>query len=83
MSIVSLWVLIDYDSYLNYGAIGKMMGHALTHAFDAMGRQFDEAGNNNEWWSKATEARYNQTTRCLIDEYGKFPLDGDVKVSEP
>jgi len=57
---------------LNYGAIGMVLGHELTHGFDNMGRQFDKYGNYENWWSNETSARFVDRQRCFVEQYGNF-----------
>ena len=56
-------------SYLNYGAIGTVIGHELTHLFDDKGAQFDAGGNLVNWWSAATKSKFTQMTSCFVDQY--------------
>jgi len=66
---------------VNYGAIGSVIGHELTHGFDDQGRKFDAQGNVREWWTKEDAAEFEKRAQCLIDEYSKFsPLD-DIHVN--
>jgi putative endopeptidase len=61
----------------NYGAIGAVVGHELTHAFDDEGRQFDADGNLKDWWQKQDEERFNSLAQCTVNEYGSFsPITG-------
>ena len=48
----------QYPRSINYGAIGVVMGHELSHAFDDQGREFDEVGNMRKWWNNATVAKF-------------------------
>lgn len=54
---------------MNYGAIGTILGHELTHGFDNSGRQFDTNGNLKQWWSNETIGEYVDKTQCFIDQY--------------
>ncbi len=61
----------------NYGAIGAVIGHELTHGFDDQGRQFDAEGNLKSWWTKEDEAQFNKLADCFVNEYGSFsPVKG-------
>jgi endothelin-converting enzyme/putative endopeptidase len=61
----------------NYGAIGAVIGHELTHGFDDEGRQFDAEGNLKNWWTKDDEAQFNKLAECFVNEYGSFsPVKG-------
>ncbi len=65
------------DDAVNYGAIGTVVGHELTHGFDDEGRQFDADGNLRDWWQKTDEARFKKLSDCTVNEYGSFsPVPG-------
>ncbi len=65
------------DDAVNYGAIGAVIGHELTHGFDDQGRQFDGDGNLRDWWTPADAAAFNERAACIDDEYASFsPLAG-------
>ncbi len=62
---------------VNYGAVGHVIGHELTHAFDDEGRQFDAQGNLNNWWQKSDETEFKKLADCFVNEYGSFsPVTG-------
>ncbi|VEN40265.1 unnamed protein product, partial [Callosobruchus maculatus] len=61
---------------LNYGAMGVVMGHELTHAFDDQGRQFDRHGNLKHWWKNETVERFKERTKCVVDQYNKYKING-------
>ncbi|KAJ8982237.1 hypothetical protein NQ317_013539 [Molorchus minor] len=61
---------------LNYGGMGVVMGHELTHGFDDQGRQFDKYGNLNHWWKKKTIDKFKQRTKCIVDQYNKYKING-------
>jgi putative endopeptidase len=64
------------DAAVNYGAIGSVMGHELTHGFDDQGRQFDAEGNLHNWWTPEDAAEFEKRAECFIKEYSAFtPLD--------
>ncbi|RWS14267.1 membrane metallo-endopeptidase-like 1 isoform X3 [Dinothrombium tinctorium] len=68
----------DCPMYINYGAIGSVIGHEITHGFDDVGRQFDKDGNNIIWWNNATDTRFREKTRCIIDQYSQYEvIDGE------
>jgi putative endopeptidase len=54
---------------VNYGAIGAVIGHEITHGFDDQGRKFDADGNLRDWWTVADAAAYDQRDKCIQDEY--------------
>ncbi|XP_051153405.1 endothelin-converting enzyme homolog isoform X2 [Leptopilina boulardi] len=57
---------------LNYGAIGTVLGHELTHGFDNSGRQYDGNGNVRQWWTKDTIKKYKERTKCFVEQYNTF-----------
>jgi putative endopeptidase len=65
------------DDAVNYGAVGAVIGHELTHAFDDEGRQFDADGNLKDWWQKSDADEFENLSDCIVKEYGRFtPLPG-------
>lgn len=58
--------------YMNYGAIGFVIGHEITHGFDDQGRQFDKEGNLVDWWAEETKKRYLEKASCIIKQYGNY-----------
>jgi putative endopeptidase len=68
------------DDGLNFGGIGAVIGHELTHGFDDQGAQFDAEGNLKSWWTPADEKAFKERTQCLVDEYDKFVAVDDVHV---
>ncbi|MDR3439344.1 M13 family metallopeptidase [Telmatospirillum sp.] len=69
----------DADDGLNFGAIGMVIGHEMTHGFDDEGRQYDGKGNLADWWTKEDAKRFGAKSQCLVDQYGSYAADGDVK----
>ncbi|XP_016944437.4 endothelin-converting enzyme homolog [Drosophila suzukii] len=74
---------------LNYGSIGTILGHELTHGFDDSGRRFDRAGNMVEWWSNKTIEEYVNRTECFVEQYSRYHLadvdeyiDGELTLGE-
>jgi len=63
---------ISYPTSLNFGAMGVVMGHELTHAFDDQGREFDKDGDLAPWWNNATIERFQKRTECLVKQYSSF-----------
>lgn len=69
------------DPAVNFGGIGVVIGHEMTHGFDDHGSQFDGKGNLREWWTPADRAAFKQRTDCEADEYSGFeaaPAHGDT-----
>jgi len=59
----------DADDASNYGAIGSIIGHEMTHGFDDEGRQFDAQGNLRDWWTAADAAEYDRRATIIVDQY--------------
>jgi putative endopeptidase len=65
------------DAAVNYGAIGSVMGHELTHGFDDQGRQYDAQGDLRNWWTPEDAAEFEKRAECFVKEYSAFtPVDG-------
>jgi endothelin-converting enzyme/putative endopeptidase len=60
------------DDALNYGAIGVVVGHELTHGFDDQGSQFDAQGNLKDWWTAIDRKKFDELEGCFVDEYSGF-----------
>ena len=69
------------DNAVNYGHIGSIIGHELTHGFDDEGMKFDGKGNLENWWTAADKKNFEGRTDCLVNEYGSFTAVDDVKVN--
>ena len=68
------------DDAVNYGAIGVVIGHEMTHGFDDQGRQFDKDGNMNNWWTDADAEAFKQKTDILVKQFDAIevlPARGD------
>ncbi|CAF1168465.1 unnamed protein product [Adineta steineri] len=66
----------DFPISINYGAIGSIIGHEITHGFDNQGRQFDADGNIHSWWSKSSLEKFEEKTKCFVKQYSTFTFDG-------
>jgi endothelin-converting enzyme/putative endopeptidase len=65
------------DDAVNYGAIGAVIGHELTHGFDDEGRQFDAKGNLRDWWTPEDAKAFEQRADCVVNQYsGYSPVQG-------
>jgi endothelin-converting enzyme/putative endopeptidase len=71
---------VHWDDAINYGAVGAVIGHEMTHGFDDEGAQFDGQGNLKDWWSKEDTKQFKDRTACLVTEYGGFSVDKKVKL---
>lgn len=60
------------DDASNYGAIGMVIGHEMTHGFDTTGSQFDGHGAVRDWWSPAVKTQFKKKAQCIIDQYNRF-----------
>jgi putative endopeptidase len=69
------------DDAVNYGAIGAVIGHELTHGFDDQGRQYDAEGNLRDWWTEDDAKAFDQRAGCLVQEYSGFTAVDDVKLN--
>ena len=64
----------NVDEAVNFGGIGMVIGHELTHGFDDQGRQFDAHGNLKDWWTPKDAEEFQQRAACIADEYGGFSV---------
>lgn len=73
------------DDAVNYGAIGVVIAHEMTHGFDDQGSQFDKYGNMNDWWSAEDRAAFEAKTQVLVDQFNAIEvlpgLNADGKFS--
>lgn len=64
----------DRPKYMNFGGIGYVIGHEITHGFDDSGRQFDAKGDLRDWWEKETKDKFIEKTKCIIYQYGNYSV---------
>jgi endothelin-converting enzyme/putative endopeptidase len=69
------------DDAVNYGGIGMVIGHELTHGFDDQGRQFDPQGNLRDWWTAKDAKAFEERAACLSDEYSNFSVAPGANVN--
>ncbi len=69
------------DDAVNFGGIGVVIGHELTHGFDDQGSKFDAQGNLSNWWTEADRAEFDKRTSCVADEYSGFVAVEDVHLN--
>jgi putative endopeptidase len=62
------------DDAINYGAIGAVIGHEMTHGFDDQGRQYDKDGNLKEWWTSVDAAKFKEKAKKVVELYNSFVL---------
>lgn len=78
---------VNSEDAFNYGAIGTVIGHEMTHSYDDMGRQFDHEGNLNNWWNEDDLSKFNEKSQYFVDEFGSFKsndknLNGKLTLGE-
>jgi len=71
----------SYPSAMNYGGMGMVVGHELTHGFDDQGRQFNAKGQLTEWWDPAATARFTERAQCVSDQYSAYEVQPGLKVN--
>jgi endothelin-converting enzyme/putative endopeptidase len=69
------------DDAMNFGAIGAVIGHELTHGFDDQGSQFDADGNLRDWWTANDKKQFEERTGCIKDQYANFVAVDDLKLN--
>jgi putative endopeptidase len=62
----------EADDAVNYGAIGAVIGHEITHGFDDQGSKYDGNGNLNNWWTEEDRTKFNAKTKLLVDQFSKY-----------
>jgi putative endopeptidase len=65
---------------VNYGAVGWVMGHEMTHGFDDEGAQFDGHGNLKNWWTPEDAKRFHAATACISNHFSQYTVDGNLHV---
>jgi putative endopeptidase len=65
---------LSADDALNYGGIGMVIGHEITHSFDDQGAQYDKVGNVTDWWTKSDYEKFKAKTQQVIDQYNQFTV---------
>ncbi|MEO6979942.1 MAG: M13 family metallopeptidase [Mucilaginibacter sp.] len=71
----------DADDAINYGAIGLVIGHELTHGFDDQGRQYDKDGNLKDWWTKEDADKFKSKAQVMINQYNGFTVLNNVHIN--
>jgi len=67
---------VNADDAVNYGGIGAVIGHEMTHAFDDSGRQFDAKGNLSDWWTPESAARFKERSAAIVKQFSEFTSAG-------
>jgi putative endopeptidase len=69
------------DDGVNFGGIGLVIGHELTHGFDDQGRKYDPQGNLHDWWTEQDGKEFEKRASCVADEYSSFVAVDDIKLN--
>jgi putative endopeptidase len=69
------------DDAMNFGGIGAVIGHELTHGFDDQGSQFDAEGNLRDWWTASDKKQFEERTDCIKDQYANYVAIDDLKLN--
>jgi putative endopeptidase len=69
------------DDAVNFGGIGLVIGHELTHGFDDQGRKYDPHGNLHDWWTEQDGKEFEKRVSCVADEYSNFVAVDDLKLN--
>jgi putative endopeptidase len=69
------------DDAVNFGGIGVVIGHELTHGFDDQGRKYDPQGNLRDWWTEQDGKEFEKRVSCVADEYSNFVAVDDLKLN--
>lgn len=72
---------VHADDAVNYGSIGTVIGHEITHSFDDQGSKFDGKGNRKTWWTKQDRARFEKKSKVLVKEFNGYTVAGGLKVN--
>ncbi|KAM6970673.1 endothelin-converting enzyme 2b [Aplochiton taeniatus] len=67
----------NHPKALNFGGIGVVMGHELTHAFDDQGREYDKDGNLRSWWHNSSVEAFKNRTECMVEQYTQYTINGE------
>ena len=71
---------LNYVDAVNYGAIGVVIGHEISHGFDDQGAQYDAAGKLENWWTQDDLAKFQAKTSCVVKQFDGFTIDGPDKI---
>jgi predicted metalloendopeptidase len=72
---------LDADDAVNYGAIGAVIGHEITHGFDDQGSRFDAAGNVRDWWTAEDRDEFDKRAKVVIDQYRSHEIEEGLNVN--
>src|SRR5690606_4636337 len=69
------------DDAINYGAIGAVIGHEMTHGFDDQGRQYDKNGNLHDWWTKEDAEKFKAKAQKVVEQYNQYTVLDSLHVN--
>jgi len=72
---------VNADDAFNYGAIGSIIGHEMTHGFDDQGRHFDKEGNLKDWWTKEDSKNFEKRTKVLVDFFDNIKINKEIRAN--
>lgn len=72
---------LDADHATNYGSIGAVIGHEITHGFDDQGSRFDASGNVRDWWTDDDRQEFDQRAQVVVDQYGDYEVEDGLSVN--
>ncbi len=71
----------DADDPINYGAIGAVIGHEITHGFDDSGSQYDAEGNLKSWWTPEDRKKFNERADCVADQFSGYQIQDGLNIN--
>jgi putative endopeptidase len=71
----------EWDDALNYGAMGAVIGHEMTHGFDDRGRQFDADGNLRDWWTPGDASRYKARADKVVEQFDAYTVNDTLHLN--
>ncbi|MEK7604665.1 MAG: M13 family metallopeptidase [Patescibacteria group bacterium] len=72
---------VDADDAVNYGSIGSVIGHEITHGFDDQGSKFDGYGNRTTWWTPIDRKRFEKKAHVLVEQFNRYRVAGGLRVN--
>jgi putative endopeptidase len=69
------------DAAVNYGGIGAVIGHEISHGFDDQGSQYDAKGNLKNWWTDEDRSRFNERSKLLVEQFNEYEPLEDVRIN--
>jgi predicted metalloendopeptidase len=71
----------EADDAINYGAIGAVIGHEITHGFDDQGANFDLQGNLKDWWTPDDKKKFNEKAECIVNQFAAYEVEPGLKMT--